>query len=537
MTLERRESRFMSFGWRHDDRRGTTDPAPSARDKMHYARFALAIASGFLFACAFPNVAIGWLIFLAPFPLFIAIIRARSGLEATFSGWLSQTTAWLLMVPWVVRVMSHYGGLPYLIAVALFVALCCVLGLYGAAFGWIACRIRPDEHFSRWLLLPLAWAAVEYVRTYLLTGVPWNLVAAAIVDYTSLIQIDRFAGPYAMPLLIFLPATLVTWLMFAKPKSFHAFVVTATVVIVCFIWWVTGYTASKFIGRPAGMNTTVAALLQPNISQEMRWNDSNLMEIFDRMMVMTDEAVQRGASLVVWPESTVPLSYSTTDFYRSAIESTSLQHGIDIILGSVAEDPNQPTKMWNAAFLVSNGRTIGHYDKIHLVPFGEYVPLRKMLFFAHKLVHAVGEFEFGTKDTPLDGKLRYGLAICYEIVFPQIARVQVIHGADVLVTITNDAWYDGTSAPRQHLNQARLRAIETNRYLLRAATTGISAFVDPTGRIVDELPMDRQGIIYAKFGTRHSTTPYVRFGDWFAWMACALTLFALVKRGTMKDER
>lgn len=512
-------------------------------------RSALAILSGLLFAWSFPNVAIGWLIFIAPLPLFIAIATSRRPLEAACNGWLSQTTAWLLMVPWVVRVMSHYGGLPYLTGVLIFIAMCCLLGLYGAAFGWIGFRLctdrlqpvdasdrvkpvrtlQPARTFHRWLLLPLAWAAIEYARTYLLTGFPWNLAAAAIIDYTPLIQIDRFAGPYAMPLLLFLPATVAAWIIVARPRGFHAGIVSGVAIIICFVWAATGYTASKIIGRPP-LETSLAALLQPDISQEMRWDEGNLMAIFDRMMVMTDEAVAHGASVVIWPESTVPLSYSSTDFFRDAIESLSRQHGTDIILGSVAEDAKQVTKMWNAAFLVSNGRTIGHYDKIRLVPFGEYVPLRKMLFFAHKLVRAVGEFEFGTKDTPLAGKRRYGLAICYEIVFPQIARAQVIHGADVLVTITNDAWYDGTSAPRQHLNQARLRAVETDRCLLRAATTGISAFVDPTGRIITELPMNRQGIIYAKFESRHSTTPYVRFGDWFAWFACVVVILALLRK-------
>jgi len=233
----------------------------------------------------------------------------------------------------------------------------------------------------------------------------------------------------------------------------------------------------------------------------------------------------------------VPLSYATTNFYREAIESVSHRTGVDIILGSVAEDATAANRVWNSAFLVSGGMTIGHYDKIRLVPFGEYVPLRKMLFFAHKLVHEVGNFEFGTRDMPLVGALHYGPAICYEIVFPQIPRVQVVHGADVLVTITNDAWYDGTAAPRQHLNQARLRAVETDRYLLRAATTGISAFVDPTGRIVQEVPMNREGIIYAHFQPRHSTTLYVRFGDWFAWIACFVVIIAILRPRTMNDER
>jgi apolipoprotein N-acyltransferase len=497
-------------------------------------RFALALTSGVLFALSFPNAAIAWLIFIALAPLLVALTRARSWRESVALGWTSQFIAWLIMVPWVVRVMSHYGGLPLVTGVLLYAAMCAYLAVYGALFAFAVWRIAPREHFGRWLLVPLAWAAVEYARTHLLTGFPWNLIATAIIDTTPLVQFGRVAGPYALGVLILLPATLIAWLVAARPAGMRRTLPIAGVAIVCFVWWATGIVASKMFVRPSGGRTARAALLQPNISQEMRWSESSLLEIFKRMMSMSEDAVRGGAQVVIWPESTVPLSYASTSFYRNAMEALSADHGVDVILGSVAEDEQSVGRLWNAAFLVSDGRTIGHYDKIRLVPFGEYVPLRKMLFFARKLVRAVGEFEFGTKDTPLDGKFRYGPAICYEIVFPQIARRQVVNGAEVLVTITNDAWYDGTSAPRQHLNQARLRAVETDRYLLRAGTTGISAFVDPAGRIVEELAMNRQGIIYAQFESRKSVTPYVRFGDWFAWVACVVTLVTMVRR--MKTE-
>ena len=503
-------------------------------------RVAFAILSGFLFALSFPDYSLGWLMFIALAPLFDALARAGTRREALLLVWISMTIAWLLMAPWVVRVMSHYGGLPLVTGILIYIAMCILLGLYGAAFGVIVFRIAPRDDFLRWLLVPIAWAAVEYARTYLLTGLPWNLIAAAIVDYTPLIQIDRFAGPYALGVLILIPGATIAWTVIARPRGMRLVAVIAPVTIVCFLWWATGLVATKLIARARVEQTYVAALLQPNISQEMRWDSANMSQIFQRMIDMTDSAVREGASIVVWPESTVPLSYGSTPFFKDVIESASLQTGADIILGSVAEDAAGGNRIWNSAFLVSGGRTMGHYDKIRLVPFGEYVPLRKMLFFAHKLVHQVGNFEFGTNDKPLVGMLRYGPAICYEIVFPQIPRTQVIHGAEVLVTITNDAWYDGTSAPRQHLNQARLRAVETDRYLLRAATTGISAFVDPTGRIVDELPMNRQGIIYARFQPRHSTTLYVRFGDWFAWIACAMIAVAVLRherRDAYKDPR
>ncbi|HJT17939.1 MAG TPA: apolipoprotein N-acyltransferase [Thermoanaerobaculia bacterium] len=492
-------------------------------------RITAAIVSGVLFALAFPNYSIGWLMFVAVVPLLVAVVRAKSWPEAFFLGWISQTIAWLMMVPWVVRVMSHYGGLSLPTGISIFVAMCVILGLYGAAFALIVFRIAPRADFLRWLLVPVAWAAIEYARTYLLTGFPWNLIAASIVDYTPLVQFDRVAGPYALGVLILLPSVLIAWLIVGRPRGMRLVAGVAPVVIVMFVWWMTGLIASKLIPRPRVGATYTAALLQPNISQEMRWDDASLLAIFNRMINMTDSAIRRGASVVIWPESTVPLSYSSSDFFRDAIEGISRRAAVDIILGSVAEDATRPDTMWNSAFLVSGGQTIGHYDKIRLVPFGEYVPLRKMLFFAHKLVHEVGNFEFGTKDTPLVGMLRYGPAICYEIVFPQIARMQVVHGADVLVTITNDAWYDGTSAPRQHLNQARLRAVETDRYLLRAATTGISAFVTPSGEIVSEIPMNNQGILYARFQPRQSRTLYVRFGDWFAWIACAITAVAVLR--------
>jgi len=491
-------------------------------------RLALAITSGVLFAVSFPTYAIGWLAFLALLPLLIAIDRARGAWEAFFLGWLSQWVAWLIMVPWVVRVMSHYGGLPRVVGILLFALMALILGLYGGVFAAIVKRLRLGARFAPWLLVPLAWAAVEYARTYLLSGFPWNLLATAIVDYTPLIQIDRFAGPYFVGAMMLIPATIVAWWITQRPPSIARVMAGGAIGILAMVWWGTGLVASKLIARHSDAPMFTAAMLQPNISQEMRWDDSNVLAIFQRMIAMTVEAADKGAQVVIWPESTVPLSYTETHFYRDAIEQLSRERNIDIILGSVATDPAKPNRLWNSAFLVSGGRTIGHYDKIRLVPFGEYVPLRRVLFFAEKLVRAVGEFEFGSNDSPLGGKLTYGPAICYEIVYPQITRTQVRHGADVLVTITNDAWYDGTAAPGQHLWQARLRAVEDDRYLLRAGTTGISAFIDPTGRILSSIPMGREGILYAKFQPRRTVTPYVRFGDWFAWASVVVVLIALI---------
>ena len=289
-------------------------------------------------------------------PLLYAIVNAKSARQAFLFGWLSQTIAWLMMVPWVVRVMSHYGGLPYLTGVAIFFAMSLYLGLYGAAFALVVYALKPRERFLPWLLVPLAWAAIELARTYLLTGFPWNLLGAAIVDYTPLIQIDRFAGPYFLGFLVLLPAVTITWLLTQRPHPMLRLMVASAVAIVMFVWWATGYVREKIATMDTRDQVYTAALLQPNISQEMRWNDANVIAIFQRMMSLTDVASRNGADVIIWPESTVPLSYAVTDFYRNAIESFSAQHKADIILGSVAEDPSQPDKLWNAAFLVSGAR-------------------------------------------------------------------------------------------------------------------------------------------------------------------------------------
>jgi len=389
------------------------------------------------------------------------------------------------------------------------------------------------------LLVPLAWVATEYARTWLFSGFPWDLISAAIINYTALIRIDRWIGPYATGALVVLPSIALAWLMATAPSRRRMLRVFGSVILCMAIWAAIGALAVAADGREEKADrsrTYRAALIQPNISQEMRWSDTSTMDIFQRMVRLSEAASAVHPDVIVWPESTVPLTYASTGFYRSFIETLSRKEHADIILGSVAEDASDPTKLWNAAYLVTDGVTVGHYDKIKLVPFGEYVPLRRMLFFARKLVHAVGEFQFGTRETPLAGKLRYGMAICYEIVFPRAVAQQVRAGSDVLVTITNDAWYDGTSAPRQHLNMARMRAVETDRYLLRAGTTGISAFVDPDGRLLQSLEMNRQGILFPEFHARHSQTAYVRFGDWFAWLAVAIVAVTVIPKKRVKSE-
>jgi apolipoprotein N-acyltransferase len=501
--------------------------ADPLRDRRIF-RFLAAALSGVLLAFSFPGVSWGWLAFIALIPLIVAVTRAGRRREAFLLGWLGYTVAWLINLPWVTIVMSRYGGLPKSVGIALFIALSVWLGLYGGIFALIVRSLRLRAAILPWLLVPATWIALEYARSYVLLGSPWHLIGGALIDLPPLVQPARWLGPYGLGFLVVLISTSIAWIVSAGDTWRRRIAVGATVVGFLAVWIATGsILLSQQAAQMRSERQFTAAMLQPNITQEMRWDDRNLSELFQRMARMTEEGFEARADVVIWPESTLPLEFFGDAGFRGYVEATSRAHKGDIILGSVARDAAAPERLWNAAYLVSRGSTTGRYDKLRLVPFGEYVPLRKMLFFAEKLVRQVGEFQFGTNEFPLIGKFKYGPAICYEVVYPRIAATQVANGAEVLVTITNDAWFGRSAAPRQHLNQARLRAVETDRYFLRAATTGISALIDPVGRIVQELDMEQQGIVVGTFSPRQSRTAYVRFGDWPAWFSIAAVIIFL----------
>jgi apolipoprotein N-acyltransferase len=491
-------------------------------------RIAMAAVSGVALALAFPNTGWGWLAFVALTPLIAAAVTARGKLEALLLGWLTITLTWLINIPWVIIVMSRYGGLPQPLGIAIFVTMCLVLGGYGGLFALLVHLLRLGSALGPWLAVPAIWAVIEYARTFWFSGFPWHLIATALIDLSPLAQPARWLGPYGLGMLVTGVSTALAWLTIAEVTRRRRNIVAMLLIGFVALWMIAGLgMLSRQERQMAAESKYLAAMIQPNISQQMRWDDQNMAIIFDRMARLTEQSLRKGAEVVVWPESTIPLRFFDAYLYRSFVEATARQFDADIILGSVAQDAEDPTKVWNAAYLVSRGAVSGRYDKLRLVPFGEYVPLRRLFFFAGNLVREVGAFQFGTNEFPLVGKFKYGPAICYEVVYPRIPATQVDHGAEVLVTITNDAWFDRSSAPRQHLNHVRMRAIETDRYFLRAATTGISALIDPTGRIVHSLDLDQEGVLLGEFAPRHSETAYVRFGDWPAWLAILFVVYRL----------
>jgi apolipoprotein N-acyltransferase len=285
-------------------------------------------------------------------------------------------------------------------------------------------------------------------------------------------------------------------------------------------------------GRPVRV-----ALVQGNIPQDQKWDAEHAGPILETYLTMTREAAGKGAQLVIWPESSTPFPFMDDKAGGERIRALVRETGIELLLGS--DQIGASKEYYNAAFLVRKDASVaGVYQKMHLVPFGEFVPLKELLFFVGPLVEQVGGFTPGREMVMLPtshGPI--STAICYEIVFPRLVREAVLRGSQLLTTITNDAWYGYSSAPYQHFLQAQLRAIEQGRYLARAANTGISGFVDPYGRVLQRTEIFKREIVVGEVRMLESRTIYGTIGDLFAYICAGLTLAALVSAGGIRGYR
>jgi apolipoprotein N-acyltransferase len=298
-------------------------------------------------------------------------------------------------------------------------------------------------------------------------------------------------------------------------------------LVVAIAAWGSWRIAAGVVGP--GERVTIG-LVQGNIAQEDKWNPAASTWILERYLTLSRVAAARGATLIVWPESATPFFFEEEPAQAEHVRSLARETRAHLLIGSDQIEPGDPPRYYNAAFLVRpDGTTAQVYRKIHLVPFGEYVPLARLLFFAAPLVESVSDFSAGTDPVALQvGSHRTSTAICYEVVYPDLIRGFVLAGSELLSTITNDAWYGRSSAPHQHFAQAAMRAIEQGRYLVRAANTGVSGVVDPYGRVLRRSAIFETDVIVHEVEYLTALTVYGRFGDVFAYACLALTIAAVL---------
>jgi apolipoprotein N-acyltransferase len=485
----------------------------------------LAVASGVSLALALPGA--GWTFLLLVFPglLLEAIERSPSGWRRWALGWTAGVAHWVVAVNWVLPVMHDYGGLPLPGAILCLIAMAVILGACWAVTVGLAGLVRPSQRI--WLL-PCLWIALDSGRQFWPYRFPWNPPAASLAEIPVLLQSLAIWGATGLGWAILsLGAGL--WAC-CRPARRRQGVVAAGIALL-----LTGVLAWIAPRPTAEGEEVVVAVIQPGTTLEQKWDSESWQEMEERVWELTRSAVNEGAAVVLWPESALPYRVDSDPLYRHVLEAATRELGATIVLNSVGG--SQENGYTNSAYVVgADGVSEQRYDKIRLVPFGEFVPFWARMAITESLVREVGRFEAGRSRAPLDAGVPLGMAICYEVVFADLVAAEIREGAELLATLTNDAWYGYSWAPRQHFAQAVLRAVEGRRWLVRAALTGISGFVGPDGKVVSQLDVGEIGFVVAAVTPSTQLTPRVRWGDWW-WLLSVLVSLAVLIVGRPKKYR
>ncbi len=524
--------------------------------QIHPSAWALAVLSALLHVLIFPPI--GWYVlsWVALAPLVYALLRARpaGGLhpegslvlqpatpaQAFVLSYLSGVLWYCGTCNWLMDTMHRYGGLSQPVAFLLMLALGCFLALPCGLFGWLVVAVHPEGRDLRrsLLLAPVLWVAMELFATRII-GCPWNLLGAAQVDNVALCRIAAAGGVYVVSFEIILVNAAVAAAFLVPARKRTAMLVAALAAAVVL-------QAGVLLDPPALPHDRTALLVQQNIPPETEasWTRPQLEATLQELSAATldraamDSAIASSASKsvdgIVWPESPAPF-FSNDPAFRDTLNSLAQRAHTWVVAGAVGVDPATSLHQqlaFNSAMMVSPaGTVIGRYDKIHLVPFGEFVPFRRYLPFMNMLTQQVGEFDRGTSRSALNADgTSIGVFICYESVFPDEVRQFARNGAQVFINISNDGWYGDSGAYLQHLNLTRMRAIENDRWLLSATDTGLTVSIDPFGRIVARLPRKQRLTLAAPYALTSVTTFYTRHGDWFAFLCAIISIGALLLR-------
>lgn len=486
----------------------------------------MAIGSGILIALSFPDVGLSFLAWIALIPLLIAL-EGTSARTAFRLGFTCGITAYAIILYWINIVVTRYGHLPWAASIPIYLMLVAWLAMF-YGLSTLMVRIGEKGAVKSAFTLPVAWVSFDFIRSFLLSGFPWAMLGHSQYRTLPLIQIADITGVYGITLLIVLANVVLYRVLRAVWGAGVPYPAKSAVVLLVFLIATLFYGFNRLNQPESNSGAPLrVALIQGNIEQDVKWSPAfrdKTVAIYDRL---TREAAKGGVDLVVWPESAVPFFFQDEPVPADQIKGLARELHTYLLLGSPAHELRDgKTTFLNSAFVIApNGEITGRGDKLHLVPFGEYVPLGRLLPFISKLVVGIGDFSPGEHAAPLDvGSTKAGLLVCYEGIFPELAREYVRNGARILVNITNDAWYGRSSAPYQHFSISAFRAVETRTPLLRAANTGITAIVDQNGHISTMTGLFVEGYRTGEVRPGSGDSIYLRIGDLPAWLCVIMTM-------------
>ena len=506
------------------------------------AKYAGVVCSGLLLTASFPNLGSPLIAWFALVPL-MAVLRGCSPMDSLRWGYLTGIIHFITLIYWIIPCLKTYGMIPLYLSLIILILFAAYLSLFLAGFAVAVNWVCNDAKILIFIA-PAFWVAFEYARAHLFTGFPWELLGYSQFRILPLIQMADVLGVYGVSFLVVMGNIIVfliylslsgcTWKGHIVNIKQVVIPAMAFFIILAGAW---GYGVWRMVGIEEAMAAAPikrVAVIQGNISQQMKWDPAFQTATIDRYIELSQKEAETDPHLIVWPETAMPFYFGTNVPLTNRVLKGTQSTAADYVISSPGfERKENRVEYRNRAFMLEAGqrKVSGIYDKAHLVPFGEYVPLKKWLPFLGKLVEQVGDFSAGQKGANLEwGEHRLGMLICYELIFPYLSREATLNGADLLVNITNDAWYGRTSAPYQHFSMAVFRAVENRRALARAANTGISGFVDPTGNIMAASPIFEEAALTAEIPLLSVSSLYTRFGDWFSLICVVIFLVAVIQR-------
>jgi apolipoprotein N-acyltransferase len=480
-------------------------------------RLSLLVVAGGMGALAFPRTD-WWLfawIWLAP-ALCCALVRPpRSALG---DGWLTGTVFFVVLLRWLDYTFRSYSEIPWPLGWLPILLLAAYCGLYTAgvvgAVAWLARRIGRGWALA---MAPVLWVAGEWIRGHLMGGFPWGLLGYSQHGILPVIQIAELAGVYGVSFLVVavnsaLAAVVGLGWRRARPGAI------ATAILVTASLGFGAWALRAGDGKDGERASVAVAVIQPSIQQSIKWDPAYNEQVLGIHERLTREAAAFHPALIVWPETAAAIFLRADPPLLARLVALSRALHTPLLIGSIDREEVTRGRFLNSAFLLTGQGISAKYDKIHLVPFGEYVPLGWLIGFIRSWAEFISDFDAGK--TPTVFRLPgapFGTVICYEVIFPELFREFVARGASFMVNITNDAWFGQTSGPWQHLSILSLRAVEHRVGIARAANTGVSAFVEPSGRVSAWLPLFERGVLERRVALRTRTTLYTRLGDWLAY--------------------
>jgi apolipoprotein N-acyltransferase len=501
----------------------------------------------------FPLPGLYWLSWIAVAPLLVALLRARApetlqidaGVHLVPANpWQAFLLAYLCGIlwhlgtcHWVFDTMHRYGGIPIPWALLILLAASMHEALYHGLFGLLVGIAAMGKGGVRRALVfaPFFWVAAELAKTRI-SAFPWELLGYAQTGNTALTRIATITGVYGLSFEVMLVNSVFA-AAFVVAKERRRWLLGAAGAAAAILQ------AGQWLPLPPVAADKTALLVQSNIPAEANWStdyfQGTLRDLTWISLHPPGGEDGQHFDLIVWPESPSPFFLNDASF-REAVAALAQQSRTWLLVGSIGVDsasgsPAHKSEVFNSAGLISpSGNVVGRYDKIHLVPFGEYVPFKSVLPFMDMLTQEVGNFARGHSWAPLQAdEQRLGVSICYESIFPDEVRQSVRQGANILVNITNDGWYGESGAWRQHLQMTQMRAVENGRWELVTTNTGVTASVDPYGRIVAATGRQMRTALAAPYSLLSGTTFYTRHGDWFAFV-CAIISLGAIGAGILK---